>query len=84
MGGKKVANKPHPFIGKLGYCKVVLVTSCQSAACSSRLLVGCHLPLQLLLLPLSPCWGKVGASRALAGGVKNNTVSFLQARAVCS
>lgn len=32
---------------------------CQSAVCSSRLLVGCHLPLHLPLLPLAPCWGKV-------------------------
>lgn len=85
MGGEKeVSNNPHPFVGKLGYCKVVLVTSCQSAACRSHLLVGCHLPLHLPLLPLSPCWGEVGPSRALAGGVKTNTASFLQARAVCS
>lgn len=58
------------FISKLGYCKVVLVTECQSAVCSSRLLVGCHLPLHLPLLPPSPCWGKVGPSGALAGSGK--------------
>lgn len=72
-------------MSKLGYCKVVLVTKCQSAVCSSRLLLSCHLPLQLPLLPLSPCWGKVGPSGALAGGGKKkpNTVSFLQASAAC-
>lgn len=73
------------FISKLGYCKVVLVTECQSAVCSSRLLVGCHLLLQLPLLPLAPCWGKVDV-RGFGkqwGKKINPTLSFLQASAVC-
>lgn len=67
MGGwEEAANKPHPFVSKLGYCKLSLslAAKVQRVALASPWVTICqHISLSFLCLPVGVSWTIVGFGR---------------------